>query len=399
MSSNNNQNKKPNKKKQREFNAINNKIKNTKYFINSYNNMIQDYIIGILDPQVTVEDGKTIKQPSLIPIPSATTAFRVNVNISTDDAGDFFLAWNPSFLVNKEVLNNYEGIQYNSQYFKYNTFSNLVVKNTANSSFDFCPGYVADISLSKYRLVSAKIKVTYIGSNLERSGMMYACASFDPTPIRYGYMLAGDQSFGMKNNGSYIDVTNSGLYPNETSTYNLLTEANISNGIWNNNVNIVQANQGVSCLHIPVDPTNEIFYPLGSYFGNYNSNRTATTTTKNESQFGDTRIINTDNLSGSQLCYLVCGHGLPKSKECINIQVFYNFEIIATPTSAPYIKMTNLNMSVEERNTIKSAIRKGFDELSIRKEVSNGVRNWKKLASNLQKAASIGFNIYRKFHK
>lgn len=357
-----------------------------------------EYIAAILDPQIAVEDGKSIKQPSLIPIPSATTAFRVNVNISTDDSGDFFLAWNPNYLINKENLEYYSGIFSSSTLYPYNTYSNLVYKDSANKSLNFCPSYVADVSLSKYRLVSSKIKVTYIGSNLEKSGMMYACASFDPTPIRYGYLQSGDQIFPMKTDGKYIDLTSATNYPVESSTYNLLTEANISNGIWNTNVNIVQTNQGISCLHVPIDPTNEIFYPMGSYFGYKNTDTTAKSTTVVESQFGNTKVINRQDISGSQLCFLICGHGLPKNKEVINIQIFYNFEIIATPASAPYIKMSNFPFNSEDTKKMNDIIKTSYNDISIKQEngnISKNLNKWKDIAYKILRQGKTIYDIYK----
>lgn len=394
-------------KKFRPFSSVNlsstNYGKNYPQFIKRmYNKDLTKYIEGILEPSIPVNTGLIVKQPSLLPIPSSTVAFRNNINISTDQAGDFFLAWNPNFLINNKVLESIritgKGTDGANTILSPNCFSNICTKDTTNNSLKFYPSYVPSVDLSKYRLVSAKIKITYIGSNLNKSGMLYGCATYDPAPIVLGFIDPGSQvMYARDASNNIIDysvVSDSSNYNRlgypTAVTYEAMTEQNISNGIWNRSCNVVQTNQGISCLHVPSDPTSQIFYPLGTYFG---SGRVASTATFNNLVLSDCILpIQYQSTTGSQLSYLICGHGLPQNNECINIQVFYNFEIIPTTLSAPFMRVDSMDLNPQQYNIINEVVHKTVPNISIRTGQS------KELTTGFSKSFTNIFNTMKMVH-
>jgi hypothetical protein len=376
-----------------------------------YNKDIIKYIEGILEPSIPVNNGLIVKQPSLLPIPSSTVAFRNNINISTDAAGDFFLAWNPNFLINSKVLNSIlitgKNESGSSIQASPNCFSNICTKDTAYQSLKFYPSYVPSVDLSKYRLVSAKIKITYIGSNLNKSGMLYGCATYDPAPIMLGFIKPGSQVMTARDASNniinYSQISNADQYNRDgfptAVTYAAMTEQNISNGIWNKSCNVVQTNQGISCLHVPSDPTSQIFYPLGTYFG---SGRVATTSTLANLVLADHILpFQYKSETGSQLSYLVCGHGLPPNAECINIQAFYNFEIIPTTLSAPFMRVDSLDINPNQFNAINEVVHKTAPNISIRtgqsKEISSGFAKSFSNIFNTMKLVNSFISVLSKF--
>lgn len=343
-----------------------------------------EYLLGLLEPEITVTNMLTIKQPSIVPIPSTTVCFRNNMNIGTDANGDFALAWNPNYLMTDDVvqLSNYivGGVAG-----AFDTYSHVCIKNTTTTSLDFIPSYIPHIDLSKYRLVSAKLKITYIGSVLNKSGMLYACASYDKTPVAIGRKLnttivpvRSPQNAA----GNIIPYNNLPL--SWKNTYLALNEQTISNGLWNKNCNITEANQGISCLHIPTDPVSETFFPIGSYFGAPIPVASVNTiwTADHESMLDLDPTTN----NGSQLCYLVCGHGLPANIECINIQVFYNYEIIPTPMSAPFLRATVNAIPMDIQRAAREVVNISAPSLALRPSSSSLTTN---LLNKLTNAGKI----------
>lgn len=323
---------------------------------------LSNYIASVLEPELTVTDGLIAKQPSLFPIPSTSVSFRDNLTLSTDTFGDFAIAWNPNFFSNMAELSTHKFL-YDGGTEPCNTVCRIVQKRNNGTLVAF-PSYVPDVALSKYRLVSAKIKVTYVGSILNKSGMMYACATYDQTPVFIGV----DDSDG-EEPLSIVDSSGTDIHWNTESnvnsipghTYANLTERVISNGIWNKSLNITNSEQGISCHHVPTDPINEIFYPIGTYFGNLGQNSQTVPRVPSNVTFGNSLY----STQGAQLCYLICGHGLPADQECINIQVYYTFEVIPTTSTAPFLRSLTDKSTAQEREFVRNIVREVSPQIAI----------------------------------
>jgi hypothetical protein len=322
---------------------------------------LADYITAILEPEYAVTEGFVARQPNLFPIPSTSISFRNNVNIATDANGDFALSWNPAFFSNIDTVSQ-TLVNAGQELTALNTLSHIMVRNSGQAGvLRAIPCYVPDVAMSKYRLVSAKLKVTYIGSLLNKAGMMYACATYDQTPVVYGYSTGTNQLMKLlQTNGTEYDWSTGDT--TMATTYRNMSEQTISNGVWNRSLNVTSNNQGMTCLHIPTDPVNEIFYPIGSYFGNSYSQGTAYSVPRLEDCAIPSSLTSS---SGAQLCYLVCGHGLPPGTECINLQVYYTFEVIPTQLSAPFLRAPKDNFSPGERDLVRKVVQTVADKVSI----------------------------------
>lgn len=326
------------------------------------------YITSILEPEYAVTEGLVAKQPALFPIPSTSISFRDNVNISTDAEGDFAICWNPNFFTNLSNLTQYSFV--NSQG-STNANTALHLFQRDGDKLIAYPSYVPDVAMSKYRLVSAKLKVTYIGSVLQKSGMMYACATYDQTPNTIGHLSDTDPETPLRfyrTDGQEYNWTETGVtaytQPFKNAVANM-TEARISNGIWNKSLNVTNSNQGMSCLHIPTDPINEIFYPIGTYFGGEIPDRSIIVP-ENPGIHGAVAVPKSfTSTNGAQLCYMVCGHGLPINVECVNIQVYYTFEIIPATTSAPFLRATLDKTTVAERTLVSTVVKEIMPQVAI----------------------------------
>jgi hypothetical protein len=340
-----------------------------------------NYITSILEPEFAVTEGLVAKQPGLFPIPSTSVSFRDNVNISTDNEGDFALCWNPNFFANSAVLADYRITDSAGAARTCNTLVRLLYRS--GDCLRGLPSYVPDVAIAKYRLVSAKLKVTYIGSVLNKSGMMYGCATYDQTPTCVGYQAEAHAEdplvFADDALGNEYEIGPNTPYPTLASTIANLTEARISNGIWNKNLNVTNSDQGISCLHVPTDPLNEVFYPSGTYFGTragtvvgrkYNVDQLPTAWNNWPSVMGKQVFSST---AGAQLCYLVCGHGLPKNVECINIQTYYTYEIIPTTTSAPFLRSVSDTGDPRERELVRTVIREVAPQAAVSRSKNRSI--------------------------
>jgi len=352
---------------------------------NVYTNSVQRtimYIADILDPEISVTSGAQVKQPNLFQIPSASVGLRNTYDITVGGAGEFYLAWNPNYLVNKQYL---ESVKYTinnggvATTGSPNGFFNLVVK-VANG-LKYFPTYVPDINFVKYRLVSAKIKVSYIGSMLNKSGMFYACASFDQSPVGISHFVnedmvnikGNDNSTSVDFNGANMrdDLPQTDVFSKAGPcyvTYHNLTKDRISNGLWNRSVNIVETSQGISCTHIPCDPTSNIFYPTGEYFGFDYKDFDKLMPLSYDNTYSRQLVPTICSDVGSQLCYYIMGVGLPPNQKCVNIQCYYNFEIIPTLTTAPFLRSSTLSdeFNRNQINAISDSISRNAKGVAIR---------------------------------
>lgn len=370
---------------------------------------LADYIRGILEPEYAFTSMKVVKQPSTIPIPSTTVTFRNNINIPTDSNGDFTLAWNPNYLTMSAVLNQLKFISSEDQPHTYtvDAYSHVFMRKPTATQFGvFLPSYIPNVDMSKYRLVSAKLKVTYIGSNLQKSGMMYACATYDKTPIAVAYNEANYNMIPITNPSSSTQAELSpAAYPDSwKKTLAAMNERTISNGLWAKNCNVTEPNQGISCLHIPTDPSSEIFQPLGTYFGHPQptGNKVWATTSDLFKETVLPEDITGDQ--GSQLCFLVCGHGMPASTECVNLQIYYNFEIIPTPQTAPFMRPTLNTFPPAILSQVRTTLNNSAQQIAIRPKstpISNSLINsmasLAKSVNNAMPYVSTALNLTRLF--
>lgn len=323
-----------------------------------------------------MQEGVQVKLYSDVPIPSSSIGIRQMFNINTSTRGTFELIWSPNFLATEgslaATLDDIAPVTSSTKIYGY-AYSNLYVNNNAsltgsgsNAVFGCLPGYLPMALLQKYRLVSAVLKVKYNGSVLNQSGTLISCATYETFPVVASVATCTntvespqvDPAAGM----SLVEESNHDPVLQRWTNFDI-----IRNGQWNYSHNITADANGIECLYVPVDPTSKMFYDVGDYYGTSRANSQdkqtydKTMTTSVSGQEYSFRNVHILPYSESSVKYVVAGHNLPTGSQCIQIEVFYNFEVIADPTVAPLIR-SSLNQTFDYDD--KKRIKELFRELS-----------------------------------
>lgn len=291
------------------------------------------YMIGLIHPDMAVTQGLQVKAYSDLPIPTSTVGYHIQSFNTTNPAGCFLLSWRPQLLLvngNPETSN----ITYNS--------SASLAGTAASPGNNFlygnnvCPPW--GFGMQRYRLVSAMLKVSYNGPVLQQAGTMLSCATMDP-------FVVGNTTGATSVADTLVD---------RFGNYSI-----IQNGLWNNTVSITADSSGLECLYVPTDPLDLVFEQNGSFLGSQLSTTAGGTTAPGR--------------TGAPINYVVAGRNLPSASQCIQIDVYYNFEVVADPSSVPFVR-PNINTSLTKQNitdvhcAIKEQVGRG---LMIRKSKPN----------------------------
>lgn len=294
----------------------------------AFNKMMRArYLYAMIHPDKAVTDGIQVKMYSDVPLPTSSVGMRTTLNLTTSDKGKFMLCWRP----------NYFDTQYDINYFPTHTApvfqptsyftSNLTYNNASslsgtvsNDNNVYKSTYLPNVNLLKYRLVSAIIKVRYNGSVLQQAGTMYSCASF----ARHNTVSAAQVG-----SPSFFDT----FFDRTEQTSKFGDFGLIRNGIWNHTENITEDAAGVECLYVPLDPTDCCFQATGVYYG-------GDPIVQSTLSSGVGTYVKTcpPQLQGAHINYIVAGENLPASTQCIQVEIFSNFEVIADPSVAPFIR-------------------------------------------------------------
>lgn len=292
------------------------------------------YLYSMIHPDYAVTEGIQVKMYSDVPVPTSSIGIRSMYQISTSAKGTFMLTWSPNFLgIDSDIKRSIPEAGLNA---KTTAYTNLVYTDDHDLtgttelntiSYLGLAGFMPSVNLQKYRLVSAIMKVKYNGSVLNQAGTMISCATFDNLPVTNCVSTDDTYDAGVLLNARYpVDPVR-----NRYTDFSL-----IRNGLWNYSTNITANANGLECLYVPTDPTANIFYDLASYYGS--TNKKIEPIKQTEQTIGYMQHITGD--SGSQLSYIVAGHNLPPMENCIQIEIFSNFEVIADPSVAPLLRST-----------------------------------------------------------
>jgi hypothetical protein len=289
------------------------------------------YLYSMIHPDVAVTEGLQVKLYSDVPIPTSSIGFRQVYQLSTSDLGTFALTWTPNFLATQESLatalpipdGTYDFVDFACSNFTY--ANNSFDGTTNNAQFKYKPMYVPNIGLQKYRLVSAIMKVKYNGSVLNQSGTMMSCATFDS---ELPQVACGVNTTRITAEGALQRFTSGAR--SKYGNFDL-----VRNGLWNYSNNITADANGLECLYVPIDPASHQFYPCCTFYGDEGKETIIDHDTVLDF---DTGIREMTNEQGATLSYVVAGHNLPPSANCVFVEIFYNFEVIADPNAAPILR-------------------------------------------------------------
>jgi len=264
--------------------------------VNEYaQNTRAKYLAGLVHPDIAVQNQFPVKCYTDLPIPTATIGFHEQYQFTTSNVGTFLLSWRPGFLLTEgrrsTLGSNASNITYN------NNAALTGLSGNANNTF-VAKGYYPNVSLQRMRLVSALIRVSYNGSVLNQAGTMLSCAVFDSLPIAVLTSAVTDDRIDRYGNFSIIQ-----------------------NGLWNKTTDITNSSSGLECLYIPMDPDDFMFQQVDTYYG---------------TSIGGG--LSYPDAEGAHINYILCGKNLPANTSCILVDVYYNWEVIADPTSAPILR-------------------------------------------------------------
>jgi hypothetical protein len=287
--------------------------------------------------------------------------------------------WNPSFPVTKAGISKFKFYRNSQPRDAENDPRTAVYANSAVSCFYgrsekellFHYDELPDVEVSKMRLVSAKMKVTYRGSSEKLAGKMVSCATFQPMPNvvandmdKVGELYFYNEksrwykplpntllSFAVRGYSDGTRVENDQLISEDPDYTNVLKSQAVINGIWSKSLNLSELNRGLTCTYLPVDQDSAIFTTPGTIRGS-----SLTKLIDHEYQFnncyyndfskvipdgpqaGQSYIDNVGSpvidLHGGRMGFIVVGEGLPDENTAIDVEFYYNWEILPTVSSA-----------------------------------------------------------------
>lgn len=333
--------------------------------LNDYRNRTRSqYLYSMIHPDYAVTEGVQVKMYSDVPVPTSSIGIRSMYQIKTSKNGTFLLSWSPNFLATNQDIEARFGEVPQVQS---SAYSNIIVCTNDNMTGETAseaysqyqlPCFIPSVMLQKYRLVSAILKVKYNGSVLNQAGTMISCATYDNIPVH---------NVISSNVTSAEQIMTEPTLAQQDTVFSRYTDFSlIRNGLWNYSQNITADANGLECLYVPTDPTSNMFYDLGSYYGSTlskisNVQSSGVTIGESESIIGD---------SGAQLTYMVAGYNMPKSETCIQIEVFANFEVIADPSVAPLLR-SSLNQYFDWNDNRR--VKELFNELSQKGFIRRGI--------------------------
>jgi hypothetical protein len=347
-------------------------------YVNKHEEDFKRYLCGLIDPEFAYQKGLQIKIPNPLPIPSTTftqvSSFSLNAN-----TGKFWLCWNPSFPTTKSGISKFkfyrDSIVGNDEPFKETSVNATQAcncfwgrdKNELNFHYDQLP----DVEVSRMRLVSAKMKVTYRGSSDSLSGKLVSCATFQPMPntvvhdangTGFVYFFSDELgwyrplpntllSFATTGYSSGTQLIEDNLVSNDPDRTDVLSGQAVINGIWGKSVTLSEINRGLTCTYLPVDNDSSVFTAPGTIRGSVltkkidqeyrEGNKILNEFTRQlevGDQAGELYIHNCGSpiidLHGGRMGFIVVGEGLPSIDTAIDVEFYYNWEILPTTASA-----------------------------------------------------------------
>lgn len=314
---------------------------------------VVNYIAAIIDPEYNYNTGVMVKQPSLMNPPSVSIPIKTLTTINNGNSSSLCIAWNPTMFCTVSELSKIKlgfwesttGVQTDitanklfSVLYSIGETAGSGVQTIAPSSWSApvygIPDNLPEVGVSKARLVSSKIKISFRGPVLQQGGTIMAAATFQGPPGVIAH--TGDDNKIYMNDGraaTWLDLFKVSLGPvKENLELSPFEEKVISNGIWAKNINITKDANGISAIFIPTDPMDEIFCKPGTYYG--------------EKVQPDTQQCQTDKAAsllysdkGARLNYIFNIQGISgETSNPITVETYTTWEVLPTSQSASTLR-------------------------------------------------------------
>jgi hypothetical protein len=317
----------------------------------AFTDKIINYVAGILDPEYNYNTGIMVKQPSLLNPPSVSIPIKTLTTIKSNSSSAICISWNPTLFCTKNEISNIILGQRDGVDVKANRVASVLYSLSENIGTEVAiqadswdakvyaiPDNLPEIGVSKARLVSAKIKISFRGSVLNQGGTIMGAATFQGAP---GLVLNTDSENRVYKNSKedeqatwadLFKVTLGDQFDKEALCP--FQEKILSNGIWAKNVNITKDANGITAIFIPTDPMDEIFCTPGTYYGE------KVAQSQISSLRGATTALMTDK--GARLGYMFNIQGLSGSNtNPITVETYATWEVLPTNLSASSLRNSN----------------------------------------------------------
>jgi len=371
----------------------------------AFTDKIINYVAGILDPEYNYTTGIMVKQPSLMNPPSVSIPIKTLTTIKSNSSSAICISWNPTLFCTKNeigniVLGKRDGVDVKANRVAsvlYSVSENIgtevaVQADSWDAKVYAVPDNLPEIGVSKARLVSAKIKISFRGSVLNQGGTIMGAATFQGAP---GLVLNTDNENRVyKNTKEDEQATWADLFkvtlgdqfdPEALCPFQ---EKVLSNGIWAKNVNITKDANGISAIFIPTDPMDEIFCTPGTYYGEKVAQSEIT------SVKGATTALMTDK--GARLGYMFNIQGLVGANtNPITVETYATWEVLPTNLSASSLRNSNSGIVNTTRGyeALKDMLSKYFDESTgIHTNKPNQVSGLFDVLSRIGKGVAAAFS-------
>jgi len=295
-----------------------------KYMDYYQTHMKQRYLVGLIHPDLAVMHNLQPKLYHDLPIPTGAFGLYGAITQATNSSGNMLVTFRTP---------GQPGAQYPMQNITINNDASLTgtAINTNNRYVTVQP--ILAIATQRYRLVSNLVRVTYQGPVLSLTGKFYSSAIYEPCCIKYFNAVNQVDNFVDR----YCDFSL------------------IKNGLWNTNVNIADDQHSIEALWVPTDVDDYLFQKPFAYFGTPYT--------------GADILMNPDN-EGAHIGYVIAIQGAPAGTPFI-IEQWSNYEIIADPTTAPYLTTaSDVCFNSADRDNITKAV---SNEMSTSGLIRRGV--------------------------
>ena len=299
---------------------------------NLYNDnklQVLQYIYALMHTDEIYNKGWAIKIPSRLPQPTTTFCFKDVEVLQPNASGNLGIVWTPNYLgTSDKIRSMFTGHQY-----QYGAFANLYINisNTVGSQpsnyFEGKLFRTLNQRFSKYRLVSAMIKIKYIGAVLNQAGTLSGCVSYsdfsrevyaDNEPITNAKIRAGLFNQAFERFGNF-DI--------------------IKSGLWSRTISLTSDPEGLTAIYVPVDDLSEVFVDDAEMIA-------AHLEPGHDGTGLNWGVINPTNATPT---YAFCVQGAPQNS-CIQVEMFYNFEIVIEDDQVPYFR-TGYNALIESQHS------------------------------------------------
>lgn len=292
----------------------------------NYENL--SYMNSLLYP----EKARGCKIPSQISVPSCSFQLRTTLDLNVPSSGTFMALFNPFFLANSENEGNLFNEVYTNGFYIGSKMTSFW-KNDG-SKFDDLIWYptffnqVIPSVYNQYRLVSASLKVKYVGALSEVCGTI-GCGIWT-TPISYiGGFIQPRVPSDHYDPGSAVMPT--------TGLFGDLSIENIRHCMYFTENPLLE---GFRALYFPLDNSYLEFIKIFD-----RSSFDISYVDDNMSWERKRVCLGTDKSiyqSGFNWVFFV--DGAPKSKKCLSMEAVCNFECLPSPEVLQYMPVTNNNL-------------------------------------------------------